>query len=66
MLCTLVQFLNLFDDLLILFGLHRDRDRHATEYERRINVVVLGDCLEIRHLEAAGRFLKYISKVLCE
>lgn len=65
-MCTLVQFLNLFDDLLILFGLHRDRDGHATQYERRTNIVVFGDCLEIRHLESAGWFLKYIGEVLGE
>ena len=66
MLCTLVQLLNLFDDLLILFGLHRDRNRHATQYKCRTNTVVFGDCLEIGYLEAAGWFLKYIGEVLSE
>lgn len=66
MLCTLVQLLNLFDDLLILFGLHRDCNRHATQYKCRTDIVVFGDCLEIGYLEAAGWFLKYIGEVLSE
>lgn len=66
MLGAFVQFLDLFDDLLILFGLHRDRNCHATQYKCRTHIVVFGDCLEIGHLEAASWFLKYIGEVLGE
>ena len=66
MLCALVQFLNLFNDPLVLLGLHCGRNGHATEYERRGHVVVFRDGLEIGYLEAAGRFLEHIGEVLGE
>lgn len=66
MLGALVQFLDPFDDPLVLFGLHRDRDRHPAENECRANIVVFGDALEIGHLEPGGRPLKYIGEVLGE
>jgi hypothetical protein len=66
MLVPLTQLLNPGNNLLVLLALHRDRDRYPAHDERRTDMAVLRNRLQIRNFESARRFLQDLSKVLRE
>jgi hypothetical protein len=66
MLVSLTQLLNPSNNLLILLALHRDRDRYPAHDERRTNMAILRNRLQIRDFKPARRFLQDFSKVLRE
>lgn len=64
MLLGLRELLYSLDDLLVVLALHRDRDRQAAHYERRVHVVILRNRLQVRHLQGTRRLVKHFGEVL--
>lgn len=66
MLVSLTQLLNPCNNLLVLLTLHRDRDRYPAHDERRTDMAVLCNRLQIRDFKPARRFLQDLCKILRE
>lgn len=65
MLVSLIKTLNLVDELFVLLAVHANGDGQPAHDENGVDVVVLGEGLEVGDIEAARGLLKHISKVLC-
>lgn len=65
MLIRLTQNLNLIDKLFVFLALNSDDDGETTHGEGCGQTVIFCDCLKVRYIEATGRFLENIGKVLC-
>jgi hypothetical protein len=64
MLVSLIETLNLVDELFVFLAVHTDSDCQPAHDENCVDVAVLGDGLEVGDIEAARRLLKDVSKVL--
>lgn len=64
MLLRLRKLLYPLDDVLVVLALHGDSDGEATQYERRIGIVVLRDGLQVGHLQCARWLVQHLGEVL--
>ena len=64
MLLRFRQLLYALDDLLVVLALHSDGNGEAAHYEGSIDIVILGDCLEVRYLQSTGGLVEDLGEVL--
>ena len=65
MLLGLRELLYSLDDLLVVLALHSDGNGEAAHDEGSIDIVILGDCLEVRYLQSTGGLVENLGEVLC-
>lgn len=64
MLISFIETLNLVDEFFVFLALHTDGDGQSAHDEKGMDVVVLGDGLQVGDIEAPSGFLKDIGEVL--
>lgn len=65
MLLRLGQLLYPFNDILVVLALYGDGDGEAAHDEGSVDIVVLGDGLQVGDLESTSRLVQDLGEVLC-